>query len=450
MQFDAFSYPALNQVISHVAKYRNRSRGRVGMPIVIRIPFGGAIGAAEDHSDSPETYYAHTAGLKVVAPSSALDAYGLLRKAIADPDPVVFLEPKARYWSKEDGELDDDAAAPIGAARIVRPGSDCTVIAYGAMVARALAAAELAAARGAQVEVIDLRSLVPLDQETLAASVRRTGRAVVVHEAPRTLGDRRRGRGAAGGGLLRPSGGADPSRDRARHPVSAGDHRARPRADARAHRGGDRPRGRVLMATRDFLLPDLGEGLEDAEVLQWLVAQGDRVELNQPLVEVNTAKATVEIPRRGRAPSNACTPRRVTSSRSGAPLVSVRVDDGAEAAPTGRRPVLVGYGVDESEESARRVRVPVDRRRRRTDRGGHARGPQAREGTGHRPVDACRLRPRRADHPRGRRARSRNGGAAADSRPPRQATFAPPAAARPTVTWKSFRCRASGGSSPSA
>jgi 2-oxoisovalerate dehydrogenase E1 component subunit beta len=187
MQFDAFSYPSLNQVISHVAKYRNRSRGRVGMPIVIRIPFGGGIGAAEDHSDSPETYYAHTAGLKVVAPSSALYAYGLLRRAIADPDPVVFLEPKARYWSKEDGELDDDAA-PIGAARIVRHGSDCTVIAYGAMVARALAAAELAAARGAQVEVIDLRSLVPLDQETLAASVRRTGRAVVVHEAPRTLG----------------------------------------------------------------------------------------------------------------------------------------------------------------------------------------------------------------------------------------------------------------------
>ena len=188
MQFDAFSYPALNQVISHVAKYRNRTRGRIGMPIVIRIPFGGGIGAAENHSDSPETYYAHTAGLKVVAPSSALDAYALLRKAIADPDPVVFLEPKARYWSKEDGELDEAGAAPIGTARIVRPGSDCTVIAYGAMVARSLAAAEQAATRGTQVEVIDLRSLVPLDVETLAASVRRTGRAVVVHEAPQTLG----------------------------------------------------------------------------------------------------------------------------------------------------------------------------------------------------------------------------------------------------------------------
>src|SRR5438445_3462861 len=147
MQFDAFSYPALNQVISHVAKYRHRTRGRIGMPIVIRIPFGGGIGAAENHSDSPETYYAHTAGLKVVAPSSALDAYALLRKAIEDPDPVVFLEPKARYWSKEDGEQDEAAAAPIGMARIVRPGSDCTVIAYGAMVARALAAAEQAATR---------------------------------------------------------------------------------------------------------------------------------------------------------------------------------------------------------------------------------------------------------------------------------------------------------------
>jgi 2-oxoisovalerate dehydrogenase E1 component beta subunit len=187
MQFDAFSYPALNQVISHIAKYRNRSRGHVGMPIVIRIPFGGAIGAAESHSDSPETYYAHTAGLKVVAPSSALDAYALLRAAVADPDPVVFLEPKARYWSKEAGDLDANGL-PIGAARVVRPGTRCTVIAYGAMVARALAAADRAAARGTDVEVIDLRSLVPLDVETIADSVRRTGRAVVVHEAPRTLG----------------------------------------------------------------------------------------------------------------------------------------------------------------------------------------------------------------------------------------------------------------------
>lgn len=187
MQFDAFSYPGLNQVISHVAKYRYRTRGRLGMPIVVRIPFGGSFGGAENHSDSPETYYAHTAGLKVVVPSSPLDAYTLLRHSIADPDPVVFLEPKARYWSKEEGELRDDGP-PIGTARVVRDGGDVTVVGYGAMVARALAAADAAADRGIGVRVIDLRSLVPLDVETLAASVRETGRAVVVHEAPMTLG----------------------------------------------------------------------------------------------------------------------------------------------------------------------------------------------------------------------------------------------------------------------
>src|SRR5919106_2891769 len=126
MQFDAFSYPALDQVISHVAKYRYRSRGAAPVPLTIRIPFAGGIGAAEHHSESPETYYAHTAGLKVVVPASALDAYALLRASISDPDPVIFLEPKSRYWSKEDGELDADGAPPIGRARVVREGSDCT------------------------------------------------------------------------------------------------------------------------------------------------------------------------------------------------------------------------------------------------------------------------------------------------------------------------------------
>ena len=188
MQFDGFSYPALDQVISHVAKYRYRSRGRQPVPMVIRIPFAGGIGAAEHHSESPETYYAHTAGLKVVVPSSPVDAYDLLRASIADPDPVIFLEPKSRYWSKEEGELDGDAAAPIGTARVVRKGSDCTLIAYGAMVAKCLASAEVASEEGTELEVIDLRSLVPLDLDALAGSVRRTGRAVVVHEAPLTLG----------------------------------------------------------------------------------------------------------------------------------------------------------------------------------------------------------------------------------------------------------------------
>jgi pyruvate dehydrogenase E1 component beta subunit len=171
MQFDAFSYPALNQVISHVAKYRYRSRGRMGMPLVIRIPFGGAIGSAENHSDSPEVYYAHTVGLKVVVPSSAADAHDLLRASIADPDPVIFFEPKSRYWAKEQGEIGDEPGLPIGRARVARAGTSCTVVAYGL-----------------DVEVLDLRSLIPLDVDALAESVTRTGRAVVVHEAPLTAG----------------------------------------------------------------------------------------------------------------------------------------------------------------------------------------------------------------------------------------------------------------------
>ncbi len=191
MQFEGFSYPALDQVISHIAKYRFRSRGRQPVPLVIRIPFAGGIGAAEHHSESPEAYYAHTAGLKVVVPSSAVDAYQLLRAAIADPDPVIFFEPKSRYWSKEEGELraNGDGGSPIGKGRVVREGSDCTVIAYGAMVSRSLAAATRASSDdGTEIEVVDLRSLVPLDLDLLASSVRKTGRAVVVHEAPMTAG----------------------------------------------------------------------------------------------------------------------------------------------------------------------------------------------------------------------------------------------------------------------
>jgi 2-oxoisovalerate dehydrogenase E1 component subunit beta len=187
MQFDGFSYPALDQVISHVAKYRNRSRGRQPMPAVVRIPFAGGYGGAEHHNDSPETYYAHTAGLKVVIPSTPLDAYALLRASIADPDPVVFLEPKSRYWSKESGELPAEGE-PIGRARVVRDGDACTIVAYGAMMARSLAAAARLAEEGTECRVLDLRSLVPLDVEALGRAVRETGRAVVVHEAPLTLG----------------------------------------------------------------------------------------------------------------------------------------------------------------------------------------------------------------------------------------------------------------------
>jgi 2-oxoisovalerate dehydrogenase E1 component beta subunit len=166
---------------------RMRTRGRIEMPIVIRIPSFGGIRGKEHHGESPETYYAHTAGLKVVTPSSALDAYRLLRAAIDDPDPVVFLEPKARYWSKETGDLSREGPG-IGVGRVLREGDACTVIAYGAMIARALEAAAVAAAEGIAVRVVDLRSLSPLDLDLLERCVRETGRIVVVHEAPRTLG----------------------------------------------------------------------------------------------------------------------------------------------------------------------------------------------------------------------------------------------------------------------
>jgi 2-oxoisovalerate dehydrogenase E1 component beta subunit len=191
MQFDGFSYPALDQVISHIAKFRMRTRGRVGMPVVIRIPSFGGIKGKEHHGESPETYYAHTAGLKVVVPSDALDAYGLLRQSIDDPDPVIFLEPKSRYWTKVDHEGEELSVdgPPLGAAAVHLPqGNDCTIVTYGAMRARCMEAARSLAEEGVGVRVVDLRSLVPLDVDTLASCVSETGRAVVVHEAPQTLG----------------------------------------------------------------------------------------------------------------------------------------------------------------------------------------------------------------------------------------------------------------------
>jgi 2-oxoisovalerate dehydrogenase E1 component beta subunit len=187
MQFDAFSYPAFEQIVDHVAKMRERTRGRIDMPITIRIPAFGGIRGKEHHGESPETYYVHTAGLKVVTPSDALDAYRLLRLAIADPDPVIVLEPKARYWSKEWGDLTVEGPG-IGEGRVVRDGDGCAVFAYGAMVARCLDAADTLAGEGIDVRIVDLRSLSPLDDGLIASSVRDIGRAVVVHEAPRTLG----------------------------------------------------------------------------------------------------------------------------------------------------------------------------------------------------------------------------------------------------------------------
>ncbi|MFC9551611.1 alpha-ketoacid dehydrogenase subunit beta [Rhodococcus sp. NPDC056960] len=181
MQFDAFAYPAFEQIVSHVAKIRNRTKGALSVPIVIRIPFAGGIGGVEHHCDSSEGYYAHTPGLKVVAPSTVEDAYTLLRAAIEDPDPVIFLEPKRLYFSRADVDL--AVGAPIGQAAVRRPGRDATVVAYGPSVSVALESAEAAAAEGHDLEVIDLRSIVPFDDETVMASVRKTGRCIVVQEA---------------------------------------------------------------------------------------------------------------------------------------------------------------------------------------------------------------------------------------------------------------------------
>jgi pyruvate dehydrogenase E1 component beta subunit len=182
MQFDAFAYPAFEQVTSHLAKLRNRTRGAVEVPIVIRIPYGGGIGGVEHHSDSSEVYYTHTPGLRVVTPAEPDDAYRLLRQAIDCPDPVIFLEPKRRYWAKGPA-LFGTGGASLSSAVVRRPGKDVTVIAYGGTVATALAAADAAAHDGWDLEVIDLRSLAPFDDATVVASVRKTGRAVVVHEA---------------------------------------------------------------------------------------------------------------------------------------------------------------------------------------------------------------------------------------------------------------------------
>jgi 2-oxoisovalerate dehydrogenase E1 component subunit beta len=187
IQFDGFVYPAYDQIVSQVAKFHFRSQGKLPMPMVIRIPFGGGIGAVEHHTESPEAYFAHTAGVKVVACSNPVDGYWMIQQAIAADDPVIFLEPKRRYWEKAD--LDEGVSPdPLFASRVVKEGRDVTVLGYGPMVKTALEAASAAADEGTDIEVIDLRTLSPLDMAPVHQSVRKTGRAVVVHEAPITLG----------------------------------------------------------------------------------------------------------------------------------------------------------------------------------------------------------------------------------------------------------------------
>src|SRR3954471_15356623 len=195
IQFDGFVYSAYDQMVSQLAKLHARSSGQVPMPVTVRIPYGGGIGAVEHHSESPEAYFAHTAGLRVVSPSNAADAYWMIRQAVACDDPVIFFEPTRRYWDKgagagHKGEVSEPTAPSLGlfSARVARAGEDVTVACYGRMVRTCLEASVAAAAEGHSLEVIDLRSLSPVDLDVVCASVERTGRLVVVHEAPVWLG----------------------------------------------------------------------------------------------------------------------------------------------------------------------------------------------------------------------------------------------------------------------
>jgi 2-oxoisovalerate dehydrogenase E1 component beta subunit len=187
IQFDGFVYPAFDQIVSQLARMHSRTRGAVTLPITIRIPVGGGIGSAEHHSDSPEAYFAHTPGIRVVSPATPQDAHTMLRQAIASDDPVIFFEPKRRYHVK--GEVDEESSdLPMGTARVARAGDQVTLVTFGALVPTALDAATAAADEGVSVEVIDLRSLSPIDYSTVEASVRRTGRLVIAHEAAQTAG----------------------------------------------------------------------------------------------------------------------------------------------------------------------------------------------------------------------------------------------------------------------
>ena len=193
IQFDGFVFPAFDQITTQLAKMHYRTKGRVSLPVVIRIPYGGGIGAVEHHSESPETLFAHTAGLRVVSPSNSQDAYQMLQEAIASPDPVIFFEPKGKYWEKGEVALAEYQSKPasyplLNTAEVVKPGSDVTVVSYGPTVHTSLRVAEVAASEGISVEVVDLRSISPIDFETVKKSVNRTGRCVVVHEAPTYFG----------------------------------------------------------------------------------------------------------------------------------------------------------------------------------------------------------------------------------------------------------------------
>jgi len=188
IQFEGFLYPCLDQINNHIGRMRNRSRGRFTCPLVIRTPYGGGIHAPEHHSDSPEAILAHIPGIKVVIPSTPYEAKGLLLSSIRDPDPVIFMEPKRIYRAIREEVPEGDYTIPLGKARLVQEGRDVTIIAYGAMLREALNAAEQLKGDKIDPEIIDLRTISPMDVETIVASIKKTGRGVVVHEAPKTCG----------------------------------------------------------------------------------------------------------------------------------------------------------------------------------------------------------------------------------------------------------------------
>ena len=182
IQFEGFVYPAFNQIVSQLAKLTNRSEGHLSMPVVVRIPYGGGIGAVEHHSESPEAYFAHTPGLRVISPSNSNDAYWMIQQAIESNDPVIFFEPKRRYWQKGMVNLDSPPSS-MHDAKVIREGTQVTLVAYGPMIPTALQAAEVAASEGISIEVVDLRSMSPIDFGTIINSVKKTGRLVVASEA---------------------------------------------------------------------------------------------------------------------------------------------------------------------------------------------------------------------------------------------------------------------------
>ena len=444
IQFDGFVYPAVDQLVTQVARIHYRTGGAVRMPITVRIPYGGGIGAVEHHSESPEAYFAHTPGLRVVTCASPQDAHTMIRQAIACDDPVVFFEPKRRYWVK--GEVDESMhdAPLLDRARVVVEGTDVTLATYGPLVVTARDAALAAQDDGLSVEVVDLRSLSPVDLDTLEVSVRKTGRLVVTHEAQAQRRARRGDRREHHRPLLRRAQGGARAGDRLRHPLPRGEGRgalpARPRPDARRRRPRDgqtalpdRMEG-VMTTIKTVTLPDLGEGLTESDLVEWIVAVGDTVELNQVVAEVETAKALVQLPSPyagvvaellvepgvtvpvGTAlltiaveePATADARRRVAGRRRPTPTEADarrcrdaprRVAPAASAAPE-RTAVLVGYGplVEGSARPAAQVAVgglgrgARGRRRRRarargrSDRAeGAAAGPQARARPGRRP-----------------------------------------------------------------